>query len=325
MDQREALLSAVDRLTRTDAGRLRCEVAGHLAGHTCLVADGSGFPALRQELRRALTARFGRSRSLAMGGYADPRATDRTGLPLLAPFGGRVVEMRAWTDVGRWIGCGAARLDGGVRTVVVVAEREDPAVDLSQVTSWVDRVVAVTRWGAGRTRAIDWPTVEDALGTRLPGDYRRLAETFGHGAFDGLLHLLVPGADHPEGDLVRNARWLGGPAGQDGGNLWKPYAVHPAPGGLLQWGVFESDAEFFWLTEDPDPDRWPVVARGDGPGSWQRFACTAAEFVYRVLTDPLHPFSTARHHELSTARHHGEHRFERHDGPGGTDAGSAPA
>ncbi|MEU6161238.1 hypothetical protein [Streptomyces sp. NPDC047130] len=317
MDQREALLSAVDRLTRTDAGGLRCEVAGHPAGHTCLVAGGSGLPALRRALYEALTARFGRSRSLAMGGYADPWATDRTGLPLLAPFGERIVEMRAWTDAGRWIGCGAARLDGGVRTVVVVAERDDPLVDLAGVTSWVDRVVAVTRWDTERARAIDWPTVEARLATPLPGDYRRLAETFGHGAFDGLLHLLVPGAGDAEGDVVRSARWLGGWAGRGGGDLWEPYAVHPAPGGLLQWGMFEADAEFFWLTEDSDPDRWPVLARGDTPGSWQRFACTTAEFVYRVLTDPLHPFSTARH------RH--EHRFESHDGPGETDAGAAPA
>ena len=43
-----------------------------------------------------ISGRYGASRNLAMGGYADPTVDATTGLPLLAPFGADLVDMRAW-------------------------------------------------------------------------------------------------------------------------------------------------------------------------------------------------------------------------------------
>lgn len=45
--------------------------------------------------------------------------------------------------------------DEGVRTVALVAEREDPPADPAEVTSWVDDIVAVTGWDTPRTRTVD--------------------------------------------------------------------------------------------------------------------------------------------------------------------------
>jgi hypothetical protein len=71
--------------------------------------------------------------------------------------------------------------------------------------------------------------------------------------------------------------------------------VYPASGGLLQWGRSEQADEFYWLTGDPDPDRWPVLVKEEIPDSWERFDGTMAEFIHRMLTEPEHPFSTARY------------------------------
>jgi hypothetical protein len=38
-----------------------------------------------------------------------------------------------------------------------------------------------------------------------------------------------------------------------------PYPIYPDLGGLLFWGQTDGNDMFFWLTEDSDPDRWPVV------------------------------------------------------------------
>ncbi|MEV5998996.1 hypothetical protein AB0M25_06830 [Streptomyces griseomycini] len=288
----EELPSAVHRLAAPGTGDLTCGTPGHPAGHTCLAPSAEiGLP----ELREALSGRFGNPRNLAMGGYADPTASARTGLPLLAPFGERVVEMRAWAYAGRWIGCGTARTgDGDVRLVVLVAEREDPAAEMAERTSWVDGVVAVTGWDTTRMRTVDWAAVEGRLGTALPSDYKRLVEIFGPGSFDGYLDLDVPDSPFKEGDIVRHTRWLGEWARTHGSDLWRPYEVYPAPGGVLQWASSEQADGFYWLTGDPDPDKWPVLAKEDIPDSWVRFDGTTAEFVHRVLTDPGHPFSTAR-------------------------------
>ncbi|MCX4692725.1 hypothetical protein [Streptomyces sp. NBC_01408] len=296
MNGQEEFLTAVHHLLWPGTGDLECEEPGHPAGHTCLApADEIDLDTLRE----ALSGRYGRSRNLAMGGYADPTVTERTGLALLTPFGERIVEMRAWVQAGRWIGSGTVRTgDGDVRLVALVAERKDPAADLAEVTSWVDGVVAVTGWDTSRVRTVDWAAVEARIGTALPGEYKRLTELFGHGAFDGYLQLRVPDAQFKGDDIVLNTEFLSEWARTHRSGLWEPYEVYPAPGGLLEWASSEQADQFFWLTEGPDPDRWPILMREDIPDSWQRFDGTTAEFVYRLLTDRQQPFSTARYFDV---------------------------
>lgn len=258
-------------------------------------------------LQDALNARYGPARNLAMGGYLDPTVTERTGLPLLAPFADRVVEMRAWAYGGRWIGCGTVRHGEDVRPVVLVAEEENSEVQLPEWASWPDAVIAVTGWDITRLRKVDWADVEARLGTPLPTDYKRLAEMFGHGAFDEYLELLVPGARPISSDIVRSAE-LSGDWARASGGVWEPYEAYPAPGGLLEWGHSEQRDQFFWLTEGRDPDRWPILALSDIPDSWVRFDGTTAEFIYRMLTDRNHPFSTTRYFD--------SHWFESYESEG---------
>jgi hypothetical protein len=150
-------------------------------------------------------------------------------------------------------------------------------------------------WDTSRLRTYDWTAVETRLGTALPSDYKQLAEIFGNGAFDGFLALQTPDAPCASADIVRHTEWLGEWARTRGSELWRPYAVYPVPGGLLQWGSTEQAHGFYWLTEGPDPDRWPVLVTEDVPDSWVRFDGPTAEFVHRMLTRREHPFSTARY------------------------------
>ncbi|MFE5095625.1 SMI1/KNR4 family protein [Streptomyces sp. NPDC056638] len=292
MSEQEELLAAVHHLVWPQTGDLQCGEAGHPAGHMCLApSDETDL----RELQRMLSGRYGEPRNLATGGFADPTVTPQTGLALLAPFGERVLEMRAWAQGGRWIGCGTARFDDGTRLVLLVAEREVMAVGMPDGTSWVEGIVAVTGWDTPRTRTVDWKAVEGLLGTALPGDYKQLVEIFGGGAFDGYLQLQIPGAGFRSGDLVLHAEWLADWQRTHHSGLWDPYEVYPTAGGLLEWAGTERADQFFWLTEGSDPDKWPVLITEDIPDSWVRFDGTAAEFIYRMLTDRRHPFSTARY------------------------------
>ena len=153
----------------------------------------------------------------------------------------------------------------------------------------------MTGW-SGKARTVDWEAVEAPLGTRLPTDFKQLAETFGYGAFDGFLSLYVPESDVPGMDFVET-RSTGRVPARSGTSLWGPYGIHPAPGGLLEWGSSEQADQYYWLTEGDDPDRWPVLASEDIPDSWTRFDGTAAEFVFRMLTERSHPHSVARYYD----------------------------
>ncbi|MGW6479646.1 hypothetical protein ACWGDS_17350 [Streptomyces sp. NPDC055059] len=292
--ERDELVDAVTRLVGGDPEPLKCRGKGHSAGHVCV--------AISDELDLAgvvdgISSRYGSSRSLALRGFADPTVDATTGLPLLAPFGTDVIDMRAWAHAGSWIGAGTVRTGGDVQHVVLVAERAVPVVEgLPADATWVDRVVAVTGW-AGEARTVDWDAMEARLGTRLPTDFKQLAEIFGHGAFDGFLTLYVPESDVPGMDFVEHAEYLAGFAARSGTSLWEPYGIHPAPGGLLEWASSEQADQFYWLTEGADPDRWPVLASEDIPDTWTRFDGTAAEFVFRMLTERSHPHSVARYYD----------------------------
>lgn len=298
MDTHE-VLAAIHPVVWSGTGELECAEAGHPRGHVCLTAaDGAALPALLEEL----SGWYGEPRALVRGGRADPAVTERCGLPLLAPLGQNVIEMQAWAAGGRWIGCGTTRGGDGVRPVVVITERAAPSLDgLPDDASWADRVVAVTGWEADGAYAVDWAAAEARLGTALPSDYKRLAELFGRGAFDGFLQLYLPGDRHR--DIVGHSEWLARWAEVHGNRLWQPHWPYPAPGGLLKWADSEQADSFFWLTEGPDPDGWPVLAYEDD-GTAYRFDGSTAEFVHRLLTDPRQP--------LSTARHFRAHWFQRH-------------
>ncbi|MGW2254749.1 hypothetical protein ACWCXH_31840 [Kitasatospora sp. NPDC001660] len=278
---------------------------------------GGDLDAAHRRLVEALRPRWGSSRNLATGGFVDPTLDDDRGLPLAAPFGGRLVELCGWAVRERWIGCGIVRDDGGAPYLVAVtAHRADPATaclpagdvgdtedaeagDEAPGARWLRGLAVVTGRPRSRQWPVDWPSAQARLGTALPTDYRDLAEYFGPGTFAGFLDVFLPsappGSDDPFPNvpcLVKNARSLASLATDPGiADLYHPYRLHPAPGGLLQWAGSEQADQFYWLTDGPDPNRWPVIARNDDGDHQARFDGSTTEFIHRLLTDHRHPFS----------------------------------
>ncbi|GAA2097111.1 hypothetical protein GCM10009801_67230 [Streptomyces albiaxialis] len=166
----------------------------------------------------------------------------------------------------------------------------------------------------------DWAAAERAAGTALPGDYKRLVETYGRGDFCGALCLCTPfgGADNPvrlEVELLDDY----GPL-RDMGPERYPYPLWPEPGGLLGWAVTEAAGRLCWLTEGP-PESWPVViwSRDD---DYERYGCGAAAFLDgwldgRLTSDILGPADELPPYFDPAVRH--DHVYVRLDEPGGPD------
>ncbi|MFF2750273.1 hypothetical protein ACFVVA_32640 [Kitasatospora sp. NPDC058048] len=300
--------STTDHLHRIDA--LLARPAPDIAR---LPADGD-LTTAHHRLVEALRPRWGSSRILATGGFVDPTLDDDSGLPLAAPFSGRLAELCGWAVGERWIGCGIVRDsdDGASHLVAVTAHRADPAAaflpagDTEEAADvpddrWVRRLAAATGRPHSRQWPVDWSSAEARLGTALPADYRRLAEHFGPGTFAGFLGLSLPGPPPGRDDpfpqflcLVEQALRLAELAADPGiADLYHPHRLRPAPGGLLQWADSVQADQFYWLTEGTDPNRWPVIARNEDGDSCARFDGSTAEFVHRLLTDHRHPFSVA--------------------------------
>lgn len=272
---------------------VRCRNHAYAAGHTCLpVPEGMAASALIGELSKL----FVEPQRLIVDGVRTPLPAWHSGPAAIEPFRDELSQLSAWPHNAWWVGCGVA----GSRTVLFVARRAQLLPDaLPDGMSLVERIVALTDWNGDAPYEVDWASVEDRLGTALPADYKEFVAAFGQGLFgyDACLSWLgihVPDADHMSRDLIRHAAWLSAFAAlHPGTDRRAEFGLFPAPGGLLQWAVTERGHGFYWLTGDPDPNRWPILAHNRDDWRWHRLDGSAVECVFGLLTDPDQTFSEA--------------------------------
>jgi hypothetical protein len=69
--------------------------------------------------------------------------------------------------------------------------------------SAVNELVALVPPLSGGSARIDWTTIEESVGLRLPSDYKAIVEAYGPGVFDDFLWVLQPLATNPNLDLLR--------------------------------------------------------------------------------------------------------------------------
>lgn len=148
---------------------------------------------------------------------------------------------------------------------------------------------------------VDWPAVEAWLDTRLPADYKQLADTYGPMEFGEYIWIHVPCV---EDTIFDYGDWLRGVHRDTRIHVRglpedeRP-AVHPAPGGLLALGMTWGSDYLFWDTSSSDdPDEWTVVVRhgngavGRGFQSWQQYDLTLGGYLRHTLQgiwDPSFP------------------------------------
>ncbi|MFJ8746532.1 SMI1/KNR4 family protein [Embleya sp. NPDC127516] len=290
MDSAALLIAIEDLLARPlpESGR-----EDHVRGYELVhVTAGEHGPCPLDDVVAALRPRLGPPTTVAVDGVTDPSLLRHLpGPPLSDVLVARAVEMHGWTIGHSWLGVGLLENttdDPGVTaTVNLVAVRALLNPVHPAGSSWVAELAALTGW-SGERRVIDWESVERKLGLRLPRDYKQLAETFGAGTFDDNLWLCVPGSPHLDDlDLFI----------ADHHEFAEPAPASRPTIRLLQWAATSAEHSFCWLVEDPDPERWPVFARDDACEPWERFDCSAAEFVHRMLTDPHHAYTLAKHFE----------------------------
>ncbi|MFF2774531.1 hypothetical protein ACFVU3_06450 [Streptomyces sp. NPDC058052] len=158
--------------------------------------------------------------------------------------------------------------------------------------------------------AVDWAKTERALGVPLPGDYKRLVETYGWGVFDETVWLLAPGAADPGHELVAQT------AERDEilASLWeigeeRPEELEEPGARVVPWAFEEGSGAFlYWLVRPGrHPDSWPVLYNeGRGP-LWEHHGPGCAAFLLGVLTATV---ETSYFGYLYEVRKPAVHRFE---------------
>ncbi|MGW5350979.1 hypothetical protein ACWERV_10715 [Streptomyces sp. NPDC004031] len=152
-----------------------------------------------------------------------------------------------------------------------------------------------------RVAAPPWERSKAACGFAFPSDYREFVDRYGGGSILAgadrwPVQVLAPSAVPPTPGapggfeaFVRETEEL--PLGH-AENEWDgpAYPDLPAAGGLLAWGHDQDGDTFYWSTEHPDPDRWPVVMLARGPAEVLPFDGGMVEFLLAVYSG-AHPAS----------------------------------
>lgn len=135
-------------------------------------------------------------------------------------------------------------------------------------------------------RVYDWAVIEGSLDLRLPLDYKLLVERFSPGVFQGLVRLNRPGdGDHPMDEFFgANDMQLGEMRGfREAAQGVFPHPIYPEPGGLVPWGRGPLGGPLCWLTEEADPNAWPVVVVDEHYMAWQVFPGGVCDFLTAVV------------------------------------------
>ncbi|MGW5673555.1 SMI1/KNR4 family protein [Streptomyces sp. NPDC003860] len=105
-----------------------------------------------------------------------------------------------------------------------------------------------------------WQWLHERLGTRLPGEYVRLMETYGAGCWAGWLRFADPFAEDQYA-LAPWAEWYAKTYAELRADHpeYHPLAVWPEPGGFLPFADSIDGDQLCWLTEGSDPDAWPLI------------------------------------------------------------------
>ncbi|MGW0607437.1 SMI1/KNR4 family protein [Streptomyces sp. NPDC002640] len=161
----------------------------------------------------------------------------------------------------------------------------DPEEALTLLERAVPGLTALRR----PTRAvIDWAGLEQGLGTRLPSDFKHLAEWYPAFDIGGFLLVRIPERGQEgrflQGILatleVLSDAWLEPRLG---------LSAHPAPGGLLPWGESCDCDKFMWRTTGSTPEDWVVTVASRG-GAWWHYGGGAVQFIAEYCTGILEPW-----------------------------------
>ncbi|MFE0424904.1 hypothetical protein [Streptomyces sp. NPDC058953] len=184
-----------------------------------------------------------------------------------------------------------------------------------------DALVRLCPPPAGPPRVVDWARTERALGTALPADYKRLAETYGDGVFDETFWLLAPGSAHDDCDLAVQVK----ERDEILAGLWelgedRPACLLEPDARVVPWAYEEGTGAFlYWLVRPGrHPDEWTVLYNeGRGP-LWEHHDTGCADFLLAVLTGTADTEYFGYFYEVLKPA---EHRFEPADAVFGTHAG----
>ncbi|MGY5060882.1 SMI1/KNR4 family protein [Streptomyces sp. 900105755] len=138
----------------------------------------------------------------------------------------------------------------------------------------------------GADEQVDWVGAQEALGVGLPSDYKAFMSVYGAGNIGDLGVLGPLPVDYLQwdpGSIVDSVPTFRELWDSEGGVP----GIEADGSSVLPWGSGCNANELGWLTLDPNPDKWPVVAWRlqirYGDSRWKLFDCRMVDFLVKMM------------------------------------------
>jgi hypothetical protein len=136
----------------------------------------------------------------------------------------------------------------------------------------------------------DWPSIEEALGTALPQDYKDFINEYGSGYLGEFVWIFNPFSSSQHINLLatvsRHLPMLRSLVNQARGSASEerhPYVIWPEENGLLPWGKTDNGDELFWQTTG-HPDQWTIVAVENRGPDIDRYEGSMTGFLAGIIS-----------------------------------------
>jgi hypothetical protein len=130
-----------------------------------------------------------------------------------------------------------------------------------------------------------WATVQSAIGSPLPGDYKAFIEKYGSGRINGFIWIFNPFSKRPSINLVsqmsvqlNTLKTLARDFGEQ-----RTYPLFPDNGGLLPLGMTDNGDVIHWLTKG-EPIDWKIVVNEARSPRYEEFGSDLTSFLSKILT-----------------------------------------
>jgi hypothetical protein len=133
--------------------------------------------------------------------------------------------------------------------------------------------------------SVDWPQVEEKIGTPLPDDYKEFIQKYGTGVIDSFFWIFNPVSKNKNLNLIERIKISENELNTLRAQLPDrfTYAPYPNAGGLMPAGTTDNGDMIYWKT-GKQPNQWSIVIGSTRDGEFEEFETGFTDFLVSLIS-----------------------------------------
>ena len=138
------------------------------------------------------------------------------------------------------------------------------------------------------TSDVNWISVEDNLGIKLPESYKQIASIYGEGAFDGFLWVLNPTGNNKNLNFEMSKYMISAYQSlKDEFPDYYPRNIFPDIDSFFPWALTDNGETLVWIIESDDCEKWSIGIHSADQGQEEVYNMNTVEFLYCLFSKKI--------------------------------------